>query len=282
MLARSAAGSTRRALEPARAAGTTTPRCCMATPRPCCATTTSVSSARATSSRTGASVARHHQRRRAPTSTNSGRTSAPTSPTRLHHRHAAGEGLLHRRRPGPFVPTGTASSRHDPQAITLVTPDLAPEQAYIGASASPKELAFGPDLRTDPFPCSTSRRHRLGRRPDRLPVTGRLGRLHRGVRHLRHRRRRRRRDRPHDNRPQPVDLHSQRVDIAPPTDPDTPGDTQIVAQSFIVGVEEPNSLATLFGLPRRKPPASTRRCTASRSRCPRWPRLRATTCHRRP
>ena len=135
------------------------------------------------------------------------------------------------------------------ELITKVTPDLAPEQNYIGAYASHKELAFEPQLSaTDPFLFHFRGTDWAGAQIDfRSPVvwvdfTEAFGVSDSDDGHIN--------EIIHtwETAQNPVDLHSQRVNMAPPTDPDTPGDTQVVAQSFVIGAEEPIASATYFDL----------------------------------
>ena len=151
----------------------------------------------------------------------------------------------------PYVPHG---NRKFPFAslelIAKVTPDLYKEEAYITAfKGGLDELAFQPELApTLPFLFHFRGTDWAGAPIDfRSPVvwvdfTEAFGKSDSDPGHVDEIITQWRTDAP------PVDLHSQRVNVAPPTDPDAPGDTQVVAQSFIVGAEQPDPSATFFDL----------------------------------
>jgi hypothetical protein len=150
----------------------------------------------------------------------------------------------------PFVPH---QNRKFPftslEAVTLVTPDLAPEEAYVSAYTGNPEKAFQPELSPgDPFLFHFRGTDWAGAPIDlRTPVvwvdsTEAFGTSDTNPGHIDEIISQWRTDQPS------IDLKSQRVNMATPTDPDVPGDTQIVAESFIVGAEQPDPGATYLDL----------------------------------
>ena len=81
---------------------------------------------------------------------------------------------------GDFAPfSGRKLPFTSVEALTLITPDLAvaDHPVLVDIRAATPRLVFEPVIGTHPVPVPLAR-HRLGRRPDRLPLAGALGRRH--------------------------------------------------------------------------------------------------------